>query len=114
MAYLYQRNNSLLTNFPIAQVVEGNAVGWQNIVEHNGLTIAAIGMLIVFCALVFITLFIGALPKVLAALDPFLPEMHGSHGPPAAAERTKVDEEKVIAAIGMVLHRARQNTGQTK
>ena len=107
-----------MTNLLIAQVAgevaKGNDMGWHNIAKNNGLAISMVGMLIVFCALVVITLFIAALPKVLAALDPYLPEMHGSHGPPGAAERTKVDEEKVVAAIGMVLHLARQKTGQNK
>jgi oxaloacetate decarboxylase gamma subunit len=97
----------LVTHFLIAQAAQGRVVGWQSIAENDGVAISLLGMLIVFSALAVISLFIGALPKVLAALDPYLPEMHGSHGPPATQE----EEKKVVAAIGMVLHLARQNSG---
>lgn len=91
--------------------------GWQNVVEGNGVAISLTGMLIVFCALTIISLFIAALPHVLAALDPWLPEMHHPHAKPTTAlrkpsEQTAADEEKMIAAIGYALHQRTQHQRQ--
>lgn len=78
--------------------------GWQGIAQGHGISISLTGMAIVFAALVFITLFIAAVPKVLEVLDPYLPKSHGHHAPPTPGEETALDHEKVVAAIGMVLH----------
>lgn len=78
--------------------------GWQRIVEGRGISISLTGMTIVFSALVIITLFIAAVPRVLDVLEPYLPKSHGHHAPPTPGEETPLDHEKVVAAIGMVLH----------
>lgn len=81
---------------------ERPAFRWSNVQEDNGIAISLIGMLIVFTALGLITLFIGYLPHILKALSPYLPQ--STHVAPSPAESTVVDEEMVVAAIGMVLH----------
>ena len=78
--------------------------GWQNIVDGRGISISLTGMAIVFAALVIITLFIAAVPRVLDVLEPYLPKGHGHHASPSPGEETPLDHEKVVAAIGMVLH----------
>jgi len=75
---------------------------YQNIVDGNAISIALTGMLIVFTALALISLFIGALPRILSALEPHFPVVE--HHPPAPAEGLPSDEERIVAAIGTVLH----------
>ena len=86
----------------LAQASERLPFRWSNVQEDNGIAIAIVGLLIVFTALSLITLFIGYLPNVLKALAPYLPQ--STHVAPSPAESTVVDEEMVVAAIGMVLH----------
>lgn len=76
---------------------------WANIPEGNGVAVAITGMVIVFLALTVITVFISLLPKILDALEPYLPTAE-HHGAPPPAEGLPQDQEKVIAAIGLVLH----------
>ena len=78
------------------------AFRWSNVQEDNGVAIAIVGLLIVFTALTLISLFIGFLPRILKAISPFLPQ--STHVAPSPAESTAVDEEMVVAAIGLVLH----------
>jgi Na+-transporting methylmalonyl-CoA/oxaloacetate decarboxylase gamma subunit len=88
----------------LAQAVPtSNPDGWAGVVEGRGIELTIVGMAIVFAALVIISLFIAALPKVLEWLDPYLPKGQGHHAP-AHDEQTTLDEEKVVAAIGLVLH----------
>jgi len=89
----------------IAQLADPPAAkGWEGIAQGNGLAIALTGMLIVFVALVLISLYIAAVPRVLARIEPFWPTSAGHHVPRAREEQTPLDEERVVAAIGMVLH----------
>jgi len=78
--------------------------GWQAVVDNNGPSIAITGMLIVFAALAIIAGFIAAVPSILTVLEPILPKSHAAHAPPARQEQTPLDQEKVVAAIGLVLH----------
>lgn len=81
----------------------------QNVVDGQGIAIAVTGMAIVFTALVLISVFIALLPRVLAVLNPYLPEStHHGHAPPAvpatAAASGNADEDTRIAvAIGVAL-----------
>ncbi len=90
----------------LAQMINDDAPvrGWQAIVEGNGIAISITGMLIVFAALVIISVFIALVPKLLAVLDPILPKGHAHVAAPTPEEQTPLDHEKVVAAIGMVLH----------
>lgn len=83
--------------------------GWQGVADGNGLAISITGMLIVFVALTAITLFIAALPKVLAVIEPWFPESAGHHhgaapSAPATAPASAADDGAVIAAIGFAVH----------
>ena len=83
---------------------------WGNISEGNGIPIAITGMLIVFIALTLITVAIAALPHFLTAIDPYLPEMEHHHQDLTPAETLPIDEEKVVAAVGMVLYTEMQKS----
>lgn len=78
------------------------AMGFENIVSANGVTIAIMGMLIVFSALTIISLFIALLPKLLLLLEKIIPEEHHQH---EAAPSQPADHEQVLAAIGYALFR---------
>lgn len=76
--------------------------------EANGISIAVMGMLIVFCALGLIFIFIGCLPRLMVYLEPWLPEME-SHAP-APEESLPLDRDKIIVAIATALkQRQRHN-----
>lgn len=90
--------------FLLAKVApKANPDGWEGVAQGRGIELTIVGLTIVFCALVVISLFITALPIVLDWLDPYLPKRHGHHAP-TRDEQTTLDEEKVVAAIGLVLH----------
>lgn len=74
----------------------------ENVVNANGVTIAVMGMLIVFSALTIISLFIALLPKLLPLLETIVPEEHHQH---EAASSQPADHEQVLAAIGYALFR---------
>lgn len=79
--------------------------GWRAITENQGFAIAITGMTIVFVALTLITCFIAALPHLLEALSPYLPSFDSHHSAqPSNPERTQNEEERIVAAIGCVLH----------
>ncbi len=77
-------------------------MGVENIIIANGITIAIMGMIIVFAALILISLFIALLPKLLPLFERVLPELH-HHQPPAPSQ--PADQEKLLAAIGYALFR---------
>jgi hypothetical protein len=84
---------------------------WSNVEDGNGIAIAITGMLIVSVALILISGAIAALPHILAVLDPYLPAAEHHHAP-TPTERLPADEEKIVAAIGMVLHSEIQKASQ--
>ena len=79
------------------------AVERLQIVINEGIPIAITGMVIVFAALVLITLFISALPRLLEAVAGVLPEVPDRQAPVDASESLLPDEQ-MLAAIGFVLH----------
>jgi len=79
------------------------ATGLQAIRDANGFGIAITGMLIVFTALSIISLFIRFLPILLEYLDPYLPQVTTHHAP-SVAERMPSEDQRIVAAIGYVLH----------
>jgi hypothetical protein len=69
----------------------------------QGVIIAGVGLLIVFVALILISLFIATLPRVLGFLGHLWPEVEEHHG----FEHVESDEDEeleLLAAIGFVLH----------
>lgn len=78
-------------------------VGWFHVMQDQGIPIAVTGMLIVFAALVLISLFIAALPQLLAIIAKVLPE-EPEHAAPQDRSPSLIPDEAVLAAIGFVLH----------
>jgi Na+-transporting methylmalonyl-CoA/oxaloacetate decarboxylase gamma subunit len=72
-------------------------------VPGDGVAIAATGLLIVFAALLLITLFIAAMPRILSAVASVLPEVPDGHSPHDSSQ-SLLPDDAVIAAIGFVLH----------
>jgi len=89
-----------MPTFPIAQ-----SKGFQAISDANGISISVTGMLIVFVALAVISLFVASLPVVLGWLAPILPKLESHGQAPSVAEQEPADNERIVAAIGYVLHR---------
>ena len=73
----------------------------DNIFANDGIGIAITGMLIVFVALVLITIFVALMPKVLGLLAGVLPPEIEHH---AALVEPSVDNEALAVAIGFALH----------
>jgi len=86
------------------------AGGLQAIHDANGFGIAITGMLIVFVALIVISLFIRILPEVLNVLDPFLPEMTKHQDMPVNGTAQPGEDQRMVAAIGYVLHEEMKKT----
>ncbi len=80
------------------------ATGLQGIAEGNGVAVSITGMLIVFAALVGISVFIALLPRLLEWLDPWLPPAGHHHAPPPITEAPKQADESLVAAMGFLLH----------
>ena len=76
----------------------------QNIAEAQGVAIALTGMLIVFTALILISVFIAALPRLLASLEGVLGPEKEHHAAAAPRPSASATEEQLVAAIGYVLH----------
>lgn len=88
--------------------------GFERINEANGWGIAITGMMIVFFALVLISLIIAMLPTLLAKLEPYVPVVHHhGHGPAAAADvqqgsQSRAGAAAAVAAAAFAVHHDRQ------
>ena len=71
----------------------------------QGLDLAFVGMSIVFTALVLVSIFIAVLPRLLAAIHPYIPpaQLH------TQSHSRENDAPAIAAAIGFALHARRQN-----
>ncbi len=83
----------------------------ENIEKGQGITIAVMGMLIVFTALLLVSLAIAVLPKILSLLSGILPPESASV--PVARSGKMSDEGEVLAAIGLALHYHQQGPSVT-
>ena len=89
--------------------------GYEAVVQANGFAITITGLLIVFAALATISLFIAALPKLLHALGPYLPEIHSHHDQPAPSSSASsaamggAADPRLVAAIGFAMHASRRS-----
>lgn len=94
----------------LAETAATNRVDFQNIVEANGLGIAATGMVIVFVVLVLISGFIASLPKIMGFLEEIMPAPADHHGEASAASHVSdsTSQEEIVAAIGAALHARRK------
>jgi len=80
----------------------------QHIVTGQGVDIALAGMVIVFCVLALITIFISILPRALRIVARTFPE---SETEVASRSTSDGDEAEILAAIGFVLHSRIQGRG---
>jgi len=72
--------------------------------QTHGFDLAVSGMIIVFCGLASISVFIGLLPKILEMRDRKTAPLPASAAPvPAAKPANELDEE-LLTAIALVLH----------
>ena len=84
---------------------------FDNVMQANGLGIAAVGMTVVFVALSLISIFIALLPRILEVISGIFPE------PPvvavqAAAGGSAADDAPLLAAIAVALqHELEQRPG---
>ena len=80
----------------------------QHIIDGQGISIAITGMVIVFFALSFISLFIAALPSILDRVALIWPEPEGDNGTGSASSKASdAVSEEIVAAIAVTLHRRR-------
>ena len=82
----------------------------QHIVDGQGIDIAIAGMVIVFCVLTLITLFISVLPNILLIIAKKLPEVETEIAS-VSQSSSNGDEAEILAAIGFVLHSRIQGRG---
>ena len=80
-------------------------IGWQRILDGQGIGIAFTGMFIVFLALAATSLCIALLPKVMAAIGDVLPERPHNPTEPESSH----DDEAVAAAVGFALDEKNNN-----
>lgn len=81
-----------------------NPIGLQNIAAYDGWAIAVTGILIVFAALLLISLFIAILPRTLAKLEFVLPQ--DSHPQTLPQEPSSVaPDSHGLVAIAAALRR---------
>ena len=71
---------------------------------YSGIPIAVTGLLIVFSALLLISLFIASLPHILGIVAKVYPEVDDTHSRQGHPESQVADDGAVLAAIGFVLH----------
>ncbi|SHJ05916.1 Oxaloacetate decarboxylase, gamma chain [Malonomonas rubra DSM 5091] len=77
---------------------------WQNVIDGNGIGITLTGMLIVFSGLLLISLFITALPRVLALGEAKKQAPVQSKTAAADTGSTEPTEDEIMAVISLVLH----------
>lgn len=70
----------------------------------DGLAIAIAGLVIVYVALILISLFIASLPRILTLVNHVWPETIDGHREDGHPESQIADDPDVLAAIGFVLH----------
>ena len=74
-------------------------LNWQPLFEDHGFPLAIMGLFVVFSALMLVRIFIGTLPRIVAALDHFFPDQQ--HAPQSKATTDEIPDEilAVIAAV---------------
>lgn len=79
-------------------------MGIQNVIDAGGFSLSLLGVSIVFFALVSLATFIHLLPKILAKLEPFLPEVQEEK-----SRAQKGEDLAVVAAIAYALHHSKRD-----
>jgi len=82
-------------------------MGWQNVVDADGLGLALAGMFIVFSGLVIISLYIAAMPRVFEWFGVngarFRPRTRASDEGKLDAEPMAWEDEELLVAVGYVI-----------
>jgi Na+-transporting methylmalonyl-CoA/oxaloacetate decarboxylase gamma subunit len=79
-------------------------LNWQPLFEDHGFPLAIMGLFVVFSALMLVRIFIGTLPRIVAALDHFFPDQQ--HAPQSAAQHKATTDEipdEILAVIAAVV-----------
>ncbi len=76
----------------------------QNIVDGQAVPISITGMVIVFCVLTLLSLFIASMPRILQVVGRIFPEKVAHTKKVAQPSATESRDEEAIAAIALVLH----------
>lgn len=89
-------------------------MGFQNIIDAEGIGLAITGLAIVFTVLVLVSLYIAWLPRILPLVNTILPVIEHHHGAPMpsaggrpTASTAEADAE-VVAAIALAMHHSRK------
>ncbi len=76
-----------------------STMGWQNVVDGDGIGISIVGIVIVFGGLALISVCIATVPKVLALLEPKTSKpAHGQKAAPIAPENLELKAAVVALA----------------
>lgn len=78
-------------------------MGVENIFENDGIGLAITGMLIVFTGLVFISLYIAALPRFFGWIEAQRERRTARTASPATGTAQGVDDPALLAAVGLVI-----------
>jgi len=92
-----------LTHYLLAQAQSARLASDVDAVGQ-AIAIATAGILIVFSALILISLFIAALPRILGLVAHVWPETSDWRHEESHPESQAADDGDVLAAIGFVLH----------
>ena len=80
-------------------------ISLQNIFDGQGFALTFAGMIIVFTALLILSLFISLLPRVLGLLQNRFPAIFdGEEKENAATAEPELQRLRIVAAIAFVLH----------
>jgi len=95
-------NYTLLVNTMIDGLLA--QIDWQPLFEDHGIPLAIMGFLVVFAALMFVRIFIGLLPRIMAVLGHYYPEQKETSLSPALHKPT-ADElpDEIMAVIAAVV-----------
>ncbi|MEM9185091.1 MAG: OadG family transporter subunit [Planctomycetota bacterium] len=76
--------------------------------EDTGITLALMGLLVVFAALLLVRVFIGLLPRMLGAVEQYVPEKAPAAAPEPAAEEPGLPDELLAVIAAVVAHTVRK------
>lgn len=82
-------------------------MGWQNVLDANGISLALAGMFIVFSGLVIISLYIASMPRFFEWLGMnghrFRPRIRAAGEGKMDSEPMAWEDEELLAALGYVI-----------
>lgn len=102
------------TGLTLLGQVDSSLPGSDSSKLAEGAVQALVGLMIVFTALILLSLFIAALPRVLAMLSTVWPEVDEPAANTSHTDSLVADDGAVLAAIGYVLHTEFQRQLETQ